>query len=264
MNGFETLTWQVEDGIGLLTLNRPERRNALDLAMRRDLAALLRDVKGDATVKAVVLTGAGGAFCAGGDLVALQAARSQGAEAIRARIQDVHTWFPDLLNLEKPVIGAVDGPAFGGGFVLALACDMILATPRARFCCVFPRIGMVPDLGAFWLLPRIMGLARAKTIALTGRTVGAEEGRSLGFVQAIHPPESLLDEAMRLARRFRRAPVAAIGMTKSALHQTFQLDAGTLAELGAYAEAMAHADGEATATLAFDWDHMTREEDVAP
>jgi 2-(1,2-epoxy-1,2-dihydrophenyl)acetyl-CoA isomerase len=262
--GYEAITWQVPDGIGVLTLNRPDKRNALDVTMREEIAEVLRIARRDPGIKALLLTGAGGAFCAGGDLAALEAVRHD-LQGARERIRDLHTWFPELVNLEKPVIAAVDGAAFGAGFMLAIAADFVLASPRARFCAVFARVGLVPDLGAFWLLPRILGLQRAKELVMTARTVAAEEAKSLGIVLEIHPQEALLDAAMGFAGRFRNAPTAALGMAKHALNQSFNLDQHALAELEAFGQAIAvnsryHRQAVdrflAKQPLEFDWDRM--------
>lgn len=267
MSDYQAITWRVEDGIGVLTMNRPEKRNALDVTMREEIADVVLRVRRDAAVKALLLTGAGGAFCAGGDLAALGEARSD-VEAARERIRALHVWLPELINLEKPVIAAVDGAAFGAGFMLALAADFMLASPRARFCAVFARVGLVPDLGAFWLLPRILGLQRAKELVMTARTVDAEEARSLGFVLEIHPQEALAERAMAFAARFRNAPTTALGMAKHALNQSFNLDQRALGEIEAYAQGMAIASAyhhEAVQRfltkqpLAFDWDRLRRE-----
>ena len=267
MQGYEAITWALDDGIGTLTLNRPDKRNALDGTMREEIADVLGRIRRDPSVKAVLLTGAGSAFCAGGDLAALGAVRGD-LQAARERIRALHTWFPELVNLERPVIAAVNGAAFGAGFMLALAADFVLASPQARFCAVFARIGLVPDLGAFWLLPRILGLQRAKELAMTARTVDPEEGRAMGFVLEIHPHEELLARAKSFAGRFRDAPTAALGMAKQAMNQSFNLDQRALAELEAFAQAMA-VNGEyhfaaverflTKQPLAFDWDRMSRQ-----
>lgn len=266
MSSHPTVLLEIRDGVAVITLNRPEARNALDFALREELAEAIMRVRDDAEIRAVVLTGAGAAFCAGGDLKSL----SEGprpATANRERIRRLHYWFEHLVNLEKPVIAAVDGPAFGAGFNLALACDFILATPRARFSAVFGRIGLVPDLGGFFLLPRMVGLQRAKDIVFTGRTVEPEEARSLGLVHEIHAPEVLLERAVAFAGRFRHASTSAIGMAKSILNQAFHLDQRALAELESYAQAMAMetahhreavADFLAKRPLAFDWGALER------
>ena len=152
----------VQDGIGTITLNRPEARNALNQAMRPALAAAVAQMRDDAQVHTVILTGAGGAFCSGGDISQMMDA-SQAGLPWRQRMRSLHQWFPELVNLEKPVIAAVDGPAFGAGLSLALAADFVLCTRRAKFCAVFGRIGLVPDLGAMHMLPRIVGLQRPRS-----------------------------------------------------------------------------------------------------
>ncbi|HYD71127.1 enoyl-CoA hydratase/isomerase family protein [Azospirillum sp.] len=261
------LRYEVLDGVARLTLNRPETRNALDLDLREEIGRAVVAARDDADVKAVVITGAGGAFCAGGDLRSLSAER-RGAVANRHRVRRLHHWFEQLVNLEKPVVAAVDGPAFGAGFNLALAADFILCTPRARFCAVFERIGLVPDLGGFFLLPRIVGLQKAKDIVLTARVVGAEEAKTLGIAYGIIPEGELQDTALAFAGRFRHASTDAIGMAKTILNQSFHLDQRALADLEAYAQAVAiesdhHRDAVATflgkRPLPFDWDAMTEQ-----
>jgi len=246
----------------LVTLNRPERRNAFDLEMRKAIGEAVLAARDDAEVKAVVLTGSGGAFCAGGDLSALSS-QERPAFGDRERIRRLHPWFRELVHLEKPVIAAVEGPAFGAGFNLALAADFILGASSARFCAVFGRIGLVPDLGGFFLLPRIVGLQRAKELVFSAREVGAEEALRLGILYAVHPAERLLQEALALAARFHGASTEAIGIAKSVLTRSFNLDYDTLAELEASAQALAlhseyHKDAVARflekKPLAFRWD----------
>lgn len=222
----------------LIVLNRPSKRNALDIPMRNALAEAVVQCRDDDAVKAVVITGAGESFCAGGDLAALTGERRSGFQN-RDRIKRLHLWFRELVNLEKPVIAAVNGFAFGAGFNLALAADFILVTPQTRFSAVFGRIGLVPDLGGFFLLPRIVGLQRAKEIIFTARTVDADEALRLGIAYAQHPGESLVDEALSLAERFWPASTDALGLSKTILNQSFHLDQHALAELEAYAQATA-------------------------
>lgn len=252
---------EMRDGTALVTLNRPARRNALDLAMRDGLAAAVDRVRDDDAIKAIVITGASGTFCAGGDLKALRE-RDRNPSAGRDRIRRLHRWFHELVNLEKPVVAAVDGAAYGAGFNLALAADFILCSPQARFCQVFGRVGLVPDLGGFFLLPRIVGLQRAKELVFSAREIGPEEALSLGIVYAIRPAETLTNEALALAERFHQAPTGAIGMAKNILNQSFHLDQRALAELEAYAQAVALSSDYAEAAMArflakapplFDW-----------
>lgn len=222
----------------VIRINRPERRNAFDLEVRQGIAEAVYEARDDDTVRAVVITGADGVFCAGGDLKSLSEAKRPIFKD-RDRIRRLHPWFRELVNLEKPVIAAVDGPAFGAGFNLALACDFVLATPRARFCAVFGRIGLVPDLGGFFLLPRIVGLQRAKDLVFSAREVDVEEARSLGIVMQVVEPDRLLDEALALAARYHDASTEALGIAKNILNRSFNLDQDTLAELEASAQALA-------------------------
>ncbi|ARP74860.1 enoyl-CoA hydratase/isomerase family protein [Bordetella genomosp. 6] len=256
----------------VITLNRPERRNAFDLEVRQSLAEAIFEARDDDAVKAVVITGTQGVFCAGGDLKSL----SDGKRPIyqdRDRIRRLHTWFHELVNLEKPVIAAVDGPAFGAGFNLALACDFILGTPAARFCAVFGRIGLVPDLGGFFLLPRIVGLQQAKELVFTAREVDADEARALGILYRVVPAPGLLDEALALAARFHSASTLALGMSKNILNRSFNLDQNTLAELESHAQALAiHSEYHETAVarfldkqpLPFSWPRQSADEDGQP
>jgi 2-(1,2-epoxy-1,2-dihydrophenyl)acetyl-CoA isomerase len=265
--GFKAVRFAIENEIAQLVLNRPDQRNALDLDMRDEIEAAVRRLRVEGGAKALVITGSGGAFCAGGDLKALSEGKRP-ATANRERIRRLHVWFSELLDLELPVIAVVDGPAFGAGFNLALAADFILATPRAQMCAVFVRIGLVPDLGGLQLLPRIVGLQRAKDIIFSGRVIGAEEAKSLGIVHEIVAQDDPLATGLAFAERFRHAPTQAIGMAKTILNQSFNLDRHALAELESYAQAVAletpyHqqavADFLAKKPLGFVWERQGRE-----
>lgn len=222
----------------IIRINRPERRNAFDLEVRQGIADAVFAARDDDAVRAVVITGADGVFCAGGDLKSLSEAKRPVFKD-RERIRRLHPWFRELVNLEKPVIAAVDGPAFGAGFNLALAADFIIGTPRTRFCAVFGRIGLVPDLGGFFLLPRVVGLQRAKDLVFSAREVGAEEAERLGIMIRTVPPEQLMAEALALAERYHHASTEALGIAKNILNRSFNLDQDTLAELESSAQALA-------------------------
>jgi 2-(1,2-epoxy-1,2-dihydrophenyl)acetyl-CoA isomerase len=264
---YEAITYEVRDEIATVTLNRPAQRNALDIQMREELADAVMVMRNDPSLKAAVLTGAGGAFCAGGDIKGMAEARKSVATA-RRRIQNLHVWLPELINLELPVIAAVDGAAFGAGLILALAADFVLATPRARFCAVFGRIGLVPDASGFFLLPRIVGLQAAKDLVFTARSFDAREAKELGIVYQIHDSEGFLDTALNFAGRFRYASREAIGMSKNILNNAFHMDQKALGELESFAQGVAmHSDYHKEATkrfvekkpLLFDWDQLSKE-----
>lgn len=208
----------------VLTLNRPEQRNALDEALREALGAAVAQVRDDPAVRAVVLTGEGGHFSAGGDVKTLASVQSGKRDIFegRERMRKIHRWLDQLIDLEKPVIAAVDGVAYGAGLSLALCADFVLASPRATFCSVFSRIGYVPDMGAMYLLPRVVGLVRAKELVFSARVVGAVEAQALGMVMAVTEDQEVLQAALALAARFHDAPTEVLGLAKSVMNRTFE------------------------------------------
>ncbi len=264
---FETLTYEIIDQTGLISFTEPETRNALSLQMREELASLVPEIRDNRDLRALVVTGKGGSFCAGGDLKGLKDTSMQ-VDRARDRVMRLHKWFIEFCNMELPVIAAVDGPAYGAGFNLTLGCDFVLASERARFCAVFGRIGLVPDLGGLFLLPRAVGLPRAKELVMTARSFGAEEAKELGLVLEIHPHEALLERAMEFAGRFRLSSRLAAGQAKMLLNQAFHLDQKTMADMEAWAQAVCmntdyHQDAISRflnkAPLEFDWDRMVRD-----
>ncbi len=232
---YQTIRFDVHDGVALLTLNRPERRNAIDLAMRGEIPDAIARVRSDPAIRAMILTGAGGHFCAGGDISSMQGAvgdAAAGRERLRANIG----WVEDLVMLDRPVIAAVDGHAAGAGCNLALAADIVLATPAARFTQSFLRVGLVPDFAGLYLLPRIVGLQRAKELVFSARALAADEARDLGIVHSIHPAERLLEAARSMALGFCLASPTALGLAKQSLNRSFNLDLRTALEMEANAQ----------------------------
>lgn len=222
----------------LLTMNRPEQRNALDLELRAAFELAIAEVRDDPSIRAVVLTGAGGHFCAGGDIKTMGS--GDGKRDIfegRERIRKIHRWFDELVDLEKPVIAAVDGVAFGAGLSLALAADFVLASPRAKFCSVFARLGYVPDMGAMYLLPRAVGLARAKDMVFSARVVDANEALSIGLAQQVVPGD-VQQAALAFAERFHTAPTEALGLVKGVMNHAFESDRRSIYAQEAMAQAM--------------------------
>jgi 2-(1,2-epoxy-1,2-dihydrophenyl)acetyl-CoA isomerase len=198
----------------VVTLDNPATRNALTSDVKEGLAAAIAQVKADPQVRAVVLTGANGAFCAGGDLRGIAAAGQLESDGMRARMHGTHALLRELLTLDRPVIAAVDGAAYGAGFSLALAADFVLVTPRARFCMVFMRMGLVPDCGATYTLPRVVGAQRARELFLSAREVGAQEALSLGIAMEQHEQPALLPRALALAESFAGASPLAVSLVK--------------------------------------------------
>ncbi len=265
----------IEDGIAEFSHQRPAARNALSLDLRADYADMLDRVEADRAIRALIVTGSGGSFCAGGDLKSLKESRAssnpetRSPDAMRRRVQSAHDWMQRLRGLEIPVIAAVDGAAAGAGFSLALAADFVLASSRAFFCMSFAKVGLVPDLGAFYLLPRVVGMSVAKELVLTARRVGADEAKQLGIVHAIHTPDDLAQKAWQFARRFAEGPREAMGLSKRLLNQSFESHYAPLAELECSAQAIAtSAPYHAAAVDAFlagepprfDWDRWQQQQ----
>ncbi|MEM7255189.1 MAG: enoyl-CoA hydratase/isomerase family protein [Pseudomonadota bacterium] len=231
------LLFDVADEIATITLNRPQARNALSTEMRvrfDEVFAELQDRAGQ-DVKALIITGAGGAFCAGGDVKAM-GERDKSPIKGRNRLREAHQRIYDLLNIELPTVALVDGAAAGAGCNLALAADFVLATPRAMFMEAFGRIGLVPDWGGFFILPRLVGLAKAKEMVFTARKIRAEEALEMGLVYKIVGQETAMDEAREFAGRFRNASTTAIGVAKNILNNSFNSDLKSLLEFEAMAQ----------------------------
>lgn len=237
---FKHIKFDISDEIATMTLFRPEARNALSPEMRDDMRIALKLVKEQAgeEVKALILTGAGGAFCAGGDVKAM-GSDDRTSLGTRRGLRSDHDIIYDMAHIELPVISLVDGPAAGAGCNLALAADFVFATPAGMFMQAFGRIGAVPDWGGFFILPRLVGLQRAKELVYSARKVGAEEAKELGLILDIVPQDSAMAEVREFAGRFRHASTAAIGMAKNILNQSYNLDHRTLLELEADAQGMA-------------------------
>jgi 2-(1,2-epoxy-1,2-dihydrophenyl)acetyl-CoA isomerase len=240
MDTYQTIELDIAEGIATLTLNRPEKKNALDLPMRGEIADALARVRGTEAARVLILTGAGADFCSGGDIRGM-AATAITAEAGHRRMRDVHAWLRGLIEFDRPVIAAVDGVAFGAGFSLALTADFILATPRARFCASFQRLGLVPDSGILYTLPRAIGLQRAKALLLSAQEIDAPAAQDWGIVTEIVAAGSLPDRARAIARSLTGASGTALALTKSALERTFESDLSSMLEFEAAAQGVAFA-----------------------
>ena len=240
MDTYQAITLHIADGIATLTLNRPGKKNALDLPTREEIADALARVRGMESARVLILTGAGSDFCSGGDIRGM-AATAITAEAGHRRMRTIHAALRDLIEFDRPVVAAVDGVAFGAGFSLALAADFILATPRARFCASFQRLGLVPDNGILYTLPRAIGLQRAKALLLSAREIDAVTAHEWGIVTEIVAAESLAERARAIAGSLAGASGTALALTKSALERTFESDLSAMLEFEAAAQGVAFA-----------------------
>lgn len=210
------------DGVAEITLNRPEKLNAFTAAMHHELAQALNEVAADGRIRAVLLTGAGRAFCAGQDLDDRRVA--PGAEPVDLG-HTIETHYNPLIRrlagLAKPVICAVNGTAAGAGANIALACDIVLAAQDAKFIQAFCKIGLIPDSGGTWRLPRLIGLQRAMGLAMLGEAVTGAQAEAWGLVWKAYPADSLMEEARTLARHLAQQPTGALAKIKWALGASY-------------------------------------------
>jgi 2-(1,2-epoxy-1,2-dihydrophenyl)acetyl-CoA isomerase len=238
---FESIQYAVNNGIAILTLNRPDKLNSFTQAMHLEVRAALNALQEDATVRVLVLTGAGRGFCAGQDL----GDRAVAPGATPADLGDsVEQFYAPLVltlrSLPMPVICAVNGVAAGAGANLALACDIVIAAQSASFIEAFCRLGLIPDTGGTWHLPRLVGMARATGLAMLGDKLSAEKAEQWGLIWRCVPDADLMTEVMAMATHFATAPTKGLAFTKKALQASYantlpeqlQLEGAMMRELG--------------------------------
>lgn len=223
MSTYETILYETNGHVITITMNRPERRNALNEALNRDLLAAFRQAGDDENARAVILTGAGKGFCAGADLssFAQKPTAEQVYEAILAAYQPLMTL---ITTLPKPVIAAVNGTAAGAGASLALACDLRVMADDASLMQAFSNIGLVPDAGSCWFLARLVGYSRAYEIAIEGERIPAERCLAWGLANKVAPAEALMEVTLAWALKLAKRPTLALGLTKQALHHALLHD----------------------------------------
>jgi 2-(1,2-epoxy-1,2-dihydrophenyl)acetyl-CoA isomerase len=216
----ELILRSASEGVLTLTLNRPDALNAFTVEMKEALLAALKEAARDRDVRVLVVTGAGRAFSAGQDLKERQApgVADLGSE-LRLRYNPI---ILAMRRLEKPIIGAVNGVAAGAGISLALACDIVIAAENATFIEAFARVGLVPDTGSTWFLPRLVGPARAAEMMFTADPVDAATAERIGLVNRVVPAEKLMDEANALAGRLAKAAPIALALAKRALNRALE------------------------------------------
>lgn len=230
---YKTIAIDVENNVGVVTLNQPEVRNALSLEMREEVRHFFTEVKDDPEVKVIILTGAGKGFSAGGELSTLKGIN---AVAGRKRLQAGHDMIYAVLNLEKPVIAAVNGIAAGAGVSLALACDVIVTTESSTFIQSFMKVGLIPDLGTLYFLPSLIGRHRALEMMLTGSKISANQALEMGIVNHVVPSIQLLEQAHSIASVLEKGPTLAMGLTKRITNRIVLDEIGRTLELEGLAQ----------------------------
>ena len=239
---------ETSDAVLTITLDRPDALNAFDRAMKDELLAALKAAERDRAVRVLIITGAGRAFSAGQDLKERQ---DPGAADL---ITELRTRYNPLIlamrRLEKPIIAAVNGVAAGAGCSLALACDLVIASEQARFIQAFSRVGLVPDSGSTWFLPRLMGYARAAEMTFLAEPMDGATSERLGLVNRVVPADRLMEEARSLAGRLAQSAPLALALTKRALNRSLGVDLASQLDYEAQLQTVAgasadHAEGVA-------------------
>jgi 2-(1,2-epoxy-1,2-dihydrophenyl)acetyl-CoA isomerase len=242
---YQTILCELSDSVLKITLNRPDKLNALTDVMLQELHAAFAKAAGDKATRCVLLTGAGKGFCPGQDLANVQEMSRGGKPAYGEHIRSNYN--PLILAMTrhpKPIVAAINGVAAGAGMSLAMACDVRIASEKASFLQAFVNIGLVPDSGSTWFLPRLVGRQRALELMLSGRKLSAAEALEWGLVNQVVAPEQLLEEATKIAARYAAAPTYAIGQIKRnvdfaeshSLEETLALEAKSQAECGLSAD----------------------------
>jgi 2-(1,2-epoxy-1,2-dihydrophenyl)acetyl-CoA isomerase len=222
---YEQIAVSTEGPVATITLRRPDKLNALTAVMSDELMDAFTRAREDPDVRAIVMTGAGRGFCAGQDLTEFEEAYRSGRRPdIREHLRrSYHRLIPLIVGIPKPVIAAVNGVAAGAGLSLAVACDLRIASDQARFTQAFVKIGLVPDSGGTWLLPRAIGHARALELSMTGDVIDAATALEIGLVHRVVPADGFEGEVRAYAARVAAMPTAAIGATKELLREAVGL-----------------------------------------
>ncbi len=235
---YQCLLYEVQDRIATLTLNRPERLNALGGTLREDLYDAVTKSAADPNVGVLVITGAGRGFCSGGDVKSMNERGEAGqASTTGERLAPLRDQvILALRDCPKPVIAAINGAAAGAGMNLALACDLRIASTAAKFSQAFVKRGLAPDWGGSYFLPRVVGIAKACELIFTGDTIDAAEALRLGIVNAVAAPDELMAEAYKLARKIAAGPPVAIRLAKRAIHHNQDVDLRAALEFETFAQ----------------------------
>lgn len=220
--------YEVRDSVAVITLNRPDKLNSVTIAQLDELVVKLNAYEQDDSVRAILLTGTGRGFCTGADLGG-GGGRPDMTTPMGMKLS-AHLYGRvcyTMANIEKPVVGAINGVAAGSGSSLALSCDIIFAAKSARFIQIFVRRGMIPDGGGTYFIPRMIGLAKAKELFFSGDPVGAEEAMALGMINRVVDDDQLMTEAFAYASKLAQGPTRSIGMIKRLLNRSLDSDLST-------------------------------------
>jgi 2-(1,2-epoxy-1,2-dihydrophenyl)acetyl-CoA isomerase len=240
----EAVKLERHGAIAVLRLDDPSAMNALSPAVKAGMEKNVLTLIDDASVRAMIITGTGKAFCAGGDIRAMQAVEGRKAPAVRTRMKAAHAWARALLDCDKPVIAAVNGAAVGGGLALALLADLIVASREAYFMSGYSKLGALPDLGLLQTLPWAIGSLRAKEMILLNRRYTAEEAVAIGLVNRAVAPERLMPEALAMAEEIAAGPGPMLSMSKVMMKRAYEASVEAFFEREAIAQGVAFGSAE--------------------
>lgn len=238
---FETINYELNEGVAVLTLNRPSTLNSFNTQMHDEVRVAIKDARSNQQVRVLVITGAGRGFCAGQDLTDRAVKVTDEAPDLGESVEkNYNPLVRNIMTMEKPVLCAVNGVAAGAGASIALACDIVLAARSAKFVQAFCKIGLVPDSGGTFNLPRALGLPRAKGLALLGDKLSAEQAEKWGMIWQCVDDDNLMDETLTLAKHLATQPTKGLAKIKkllnesfaNPLHQQLELEKETMRELG--------------------------------
>lgn len=216
--GYTHVEFAIDAGLAILTLNRPDRLNSFNTEMHAEVKQVFETIKHDSGVRCLLITGSGRGFCAGQDLSDRAVSATGEAPDLSASIeQNYNPLIRNITGLAMPVICAVNGVAAGAGANIALACDLVLAAKSASFIQSFNKLGLVPDSGGTWMLPKLVGTARAMRLCLLGEKVNAEDALQMGMIAQVHEDDQLLEHAMALGAQLAKAPTKGLGLIKRAI-----------------------------------------------
>jgi 2-(1,2-epoxy-1,2-dihydrophenyl)acetyl-CoA isomerase len=243
---YETITYEKSEGVAFITLNRPDVLNAVNEKMGQELLDSLRAAERDSEVRCVVITGKGRAFCAGEDIRDLRGDYERGVNPkLGQRL--LHKYNPvirRIRQMEKPVIAAVNGVAAGAGAGIAYSCDLRIASDTAKFIQAFIRVGLAPDSGTSFFLPRLAGFSKAMQLSMTGEELSSQDAERFGLVSKVVPTDQLMTTTKEIAIRLATGPTKAIGLTKRALNKSISSDLETVLDYESYMQEIAGATSD--------------------